>query len=170
MSSIGQLPPADRIRKTLVGLRMPRAIGILDATLRRPGRGELTALEAIDALLAGELTLRESRRVGTALVMARLSSIKTLSEFDLSFRPSLDRNRIMALAELGFVDRCETLHFLGPPGTGKCHLSIALGVEAVKGGRSVSSPPSPIRSAPWPRPGGKVPCAKGSASSAASLS
>lgn len=99
--------------------------------------GEITALEAIDALLIEELTLRESRRVRTALVMARLSAIKTLAEFDFSFQPSLDRGRVMALAGLGFVDRCETLHFLGPPGTGKSHLSIALGVEAVKAGRSV---------------------------------
>jgi DNA replication protein DnaC len=133
----GTPPLADRIRRTLVGLKMPRAIEALDATIRHLERGEMTALEAIDALLTEELTLRESRRIRTALIMARLSAIKTLAEFDFSFQPSLDRGRVMALAELGFVDRCETLHFLGPPGTGKSHLSIALGVEAVKAGRSV---------------------------------
>jgi len=105
--------------------------------VRRLERGELTALEAIDALLAEEFTLRENRRVKTALVMARLSSIKTLAGFEFSFQPSLDKNRIMALAELKFVDRAEVLHFVGPPGTGKSHLSLALGVEAVKAGRSV---------------------------------
>jgi DNA replication protein DnaC len=132
-----QPPLADRIRRTLVGLKMPRAIEVLDDAIRRLERGEITALEAIDILLTEELTLRESRRIRTALVMARLSAIKTLAEFDFSFQPSLDRGRVMALAELGFVDRCETLHFLGPPGTGKSHLSIALGVEAVRAGRSV---------------------------------
>jgi DNA replication protein DnaC len=71
------------------------------------------------------------------LLMARLSTIKTLAGFDFSFQPSLDRNRIMALAELKFMDRAEVLHLIGPPGTGKSHLSIALGVEAVKAGRSV---------------------------------
>jgi DNA replication protein DnaC len=54
-----------------------------------------------------------------------------------SFQPSLDRERILALAELQFVDRREVVHFLGPPGTGKSHLAVALGVEAVKAGRSV---------------------------------
>ena len=73
----------------------------------------------------------------TALVMARLSAIKTLAGFDFSFQPSLDKNRIMALAELSFIDRAEVLHLVGPPGTGKSHLSLALGVEAVKAGRSV---------------------------------
>jgi DNA replication protein DnaC len=127
----------ERIKRSLVGLKMPRALEIVDATVRRIERGEVTALEAIDALLAEELTLRESRRVRTALVMARLSTIKTLAGFDFAFQPSLDKNRILALAELAFIERCEVLHFLGPPGTGKSHLSVALGVEAVKAGRSV---------------------------------
>jgi len=127
----------DRIKQTMVALKMPCAIEILDATVRRLERGEMTALEAIDALLAEEFTLRENRRVKTALVMARLSTIKTLAGFDFSFQPSLDKNRIMALAELKFVDRAEVLHLVGPPGTGKSHLSVALGIEAIKAGRSV---------------------------------
>jgi len=127
----------DRIKQTMVALKMPRAIEILDATVRRLEHGEMTALEAIDALLAEEFTLRENRRIKTALVMARLSTIKTLAGFDFSFQPSLDKNRIMALAELKFIDRAEVLHLVGPPGTGKSHLSLALGVEAVKAGRSV---------------------------------
>ena len=101
---------------------MPRAIEILDATVRRIERGEMNALEAIDALLTEELTLRENRHVKMALVMARLSAIKTLAGFDFSFQPSLDRNRIMVLAELQFIDRAEALHLIGPPGTGKSHL------------------------------------------------
>ena len=127
----------DRIKQTLVALKMPRAIEILDVILRRLERGEMTAIEAIDALLAEELTLRENRRIKIALMMARLSSIKTLAGFDFSFQPSLDKNRIMALAELEFIDRSEVVHLLGPPGTGKSHLSLALGVQAIKAGRSV---------------------------------
>jgi DNA replication protein DnaC len=134
----------ERIKTTLVGLRMPRALEIVDVIVRQLERGETTALEAIDSLLMEELTLRETRRVKTALVMpslacsvARLSTLKTLSGFDFSFQPSLDRGRIMALAELKFIDRSEAVHFVGPPGTGKSHLGVALGVEAVKAGRSV---------------------------------
>jgi len=127
----------DRVKRNLVGLKMPRALEILDVTLRGIERGETTALEAVDILLAEELTLRENRRVKMALQMARLSAVKTLAGFDFSFQPSLDRNRVMALAELQFVDRAEAVHLIGPPGTGKTHLSLALGVEAVKAGRSV---------------------------------
>src|SRR5471030_2419021 len=111
-ASADSLPVLDRIRRTLVGLKMPRALEMLDYTVRRLERGEVSALEVIDALLAEELTLRESRRIKTALVMARLSIIKTLAGFDFTFQPSLERNRILTLAELQFIDRNEVVHLL----------------------------------------------------------
>ena len=127
----------DRVRGHLVGLRMPRALEVLDHVVRQLERGEIGTLEAIDALLAEELTLREGRRIKAALRMARLGAVKTLSSFDFSFQPSLDRNRILALAGLDFIGRHEVVHLLGPPGTGKSHLAIALGVEAARAGHSV---------------------------------
>ena len=116
---------------------MPRALEVLDQTVRQLERGETSALEVIDTLFAEELTLRENRRVKMALRMAKLSTVKTLAGFDFSFQPSLDRNRILALAQLDFINGNEVIHFLGPPGTGKSHLATALGVEAVKAGRGV---------------------------------
>jgi DNA replication protein DnaC len=127
----------DRIRRHLVGLKMPRALEVLDHVLRQLERGEIGAPEALEALLGEELTLREGRRIKAALKMGRLLTIKTLTGFDFSFQPSLDRNRILTLAQLDFIDRHEVVHFLGQPGCGKTHLALALGVEAVKAGRSV---------------------------------
>lgn len=132
-------PPAtlDRVRRHLIALRMPRALEVLDHVVRQFERGEIHALEAVDTLLSEEFTIREGRRVKAALQMARLPAVKTLASFDFSFQPSLDRNRILALAQLEFIDRHEVIHFVGQPGTGKSHLALALGVEAVKAGRSV---------------------------------
>ncbi|MGA1124888.1 MAG: IS21-like element helper ATPase IstB [Chthoniobacterales bacterium] len=127
----------ESIRSTLVRLRMPRALEALDGTVRQLEQGTISALEAIEGLLTEELTFREGRRIGVALTTARLMPAKTLESFDFSFQPSLDRERVMALAQLGFVDRAEVVHFLGPPGTGKSHLATALGVAAVKAGKSV---------------------------------
>ncbi|RQV07375.1 AAA family ATPase [Burkholderia cenocepacia] len=127
----------ERIRRYLVGLRMPRALETLDATLNRFEQGDSSMLEVLETLLGEEFTTRETRRIRMALQTARLGTIKTLAGYDFSFQPSLDRDRIMTLAQLEFIERRQTVHFLGPPGTGKSHLSIALGVEAVRAGKSV---------------------------------
>jgi DNA replication protein DnaC len=137
MAGTAPLGVVDRVRRHLVQLNMPRALEALDATLRSVEQGELSALAALEQLLGEELTMRETRRIKIALMTARLGSLKTLDGFDFSFQPSLDRNRILALAELAFIARKEIVHLLGPPGTGKTHLATALGVEAVKAGKSV---------------------------------
>jgi len=129
--------PIERIRRHLVALRMPRALETLGDLVQQSERGKISAIEAIEMLLAEELTVRESRRIKAALQMARLGTIKTLSGFDFAFQPSLDRNRILALAQLDFIDRHEVVHLIGQSGTGKSHLAVALGVEAVRAGRSV---------------------------------
>src|SRR3954471_14354466 len=129
--------PIERIRGHLVGLRMPRALETLDHVVQQLEHGQISAIEAIEVLLAEEITIRESRRIKAALQMARLATVKTLTGFDFSFQPSLDRNRIMTLAGLDFIDRREVVHFIGQSGTGKTHLASALGVEAIRAGRTV---------------------------------
>ena len=127
----------DRIRGAMIGLKMPRALEALDHTIQKLEQGEITAIEAIDSLLSEEYSTRETRRIDIALRTSKLLPIKTLESFDFSFQPSLDRERIAALAQLDFIRRAEVVHFLGPPGTGKSHLAAALGVAAVKAGMQV---------------------------------
>lgn len=127
----------EHIQASLVGLKMPRALEALSAIQRRIEQGEIGTLEAIDALLAEEFTLRESRRITIAMKTARLTPPKTLESFDFTFQPSLDRDRIFALSQLDFIARAEVVHFLGPPGTGKSHLATALGVLAIKAQKRV---------------------------------
>lgn len=133
----GSASTLERVRFNLVGLKMARALEVLDTTVKGLEQGEISPLEAIDLLLSEELTMRENRRVKVALMTSRLTQVKTLQQYDFSFQPSVDRNQILTLAQLGFVERKEVVHFLGPPGTGKSHLAIALGVEAIKAGKSV---------------------------------
>jgi DNA replication protein DnaC len=127
----------DRIRASLIGLRMPKALESLDHMMRCLERGEISALEAIDSLLAQEHGNREGRRVTMGMKTCRLVPIKTIEGFDFSFQPFLDRERILALAQLDFIERAEVVHLLGPPGTGKSHIATALGVEAVRAGKRV---------------------------------
>ena len=94
---------ADQVRRHLVGLKMPRALEVLDHTIRQLERGEIGALEAVDALLGEELTLREGRRVKAALKMGRLVSIKTLAGFD--FEPPRGCRRLFRLSHAAMAGR-----------------------------------------------------------------
>ena len=117
----------DTIQQRLVSLKMPCALEELDTVVRQLEAGQMSALQAIEALLSVELSFRETRRIKVALGTSRLMPPKTLESFDFAFQPSLDRERIYALAGLNFVARAEIVHLLGPPGTGKSHLACALG-------------------------------------------
>ena len=70
-------------------------------------------------------------------MMARISTIKTLAGFDFSFQPRSTKTASWRSPSWSFINRSEVVHFLGPPGTGKSHLSLALSVHALKAGRSV---------------------------------
>lgn len=128
---------SDRIRRHLVALKMPCALESLGSMLSRMEQGSLSGLELLEQLLGEEFYTRDARRIKMSLQTARLTTIKTLASYDFSFQPSLDRHRVLALAQLEFVERRQCVHLLGQPGTGKSHLAVALGVEAVKAGKSV---------------------------------
>ena len=74
------------------------------------------------------------RSSAAALDRSRLPAIKTLAQFDFAFQPSIRREQIESLHELGFVRRKENVIFLGPPGVGKTHLAISLASSPRRGG------------------------------------
>jgi DNA replication protein DnaC len=80
---------------------------------------------------------RYQRGIEARLRQARFPWLKTLEQFDFDFQPSLDRRQVRELAGLSFVERGHNVIVLGPPGVGKTHLAIALGVKAVEAGYSV---------------------------------
>ena len=129
--------PLEQVKQHLVNLKMAAALEVLDSVLDQVARQQLSTLEALDHLLSEEYTRRETRRIRAQLLTSRLTQVKTLESFDFSFQPSLERNRILTLAELSFIERRQSVHLLGPPGVGKSHLAIALGVLAVKARKSV---------------------------------
>ncbi len=109
----------DRIRAQLADLKMPGALEAIDDVLTRVDGGGVTASEAIEQLLGAQIMLRNNRRLQAAMRSSRLPGIKTLDDFDFSFQPSIKREQIDSLHELGFLARKENVIFLGPPGVGK---------------------------------------------------
>ena len=80
---------------------------------------------------------RFQRGVEARVKQARFPWVKNLEQFDFDFQPSLDRKVVRELAGLSFVERAHNVVLLGPPGVGKTHLAIALGMKAVEAGYSV---------------------------------
>lgn len=127
----------DRLRHLLADLKMPGALEALDAILQGVDGGSITAPEAIETLLSAQVQLRNNRRLQAAMRSSRLPAVKLLSDFDFTFQPSIRREQIESLYELGFVERRENVIFLGPPGVGKTHLAISLAIAAAQSGRRV---------------------------------
>lgn len=91
----------------------------------------------LDELLEEEVARKEQRRVETALKISGLPFIKSIDEFDFAFQPKLDRQKVMSLFDLAFIQQKQNVIFLGPPGVGKTHLAVSLALKACQSGMSI---------------------------------
>ena len=127
----------DATRERLLALGCVHAAEQLGPLLAEAVREEVPAHTFLDRLLAAELSGREERRVQTSLRLSNLPTGQTLENFDFAFQPAIERSRIETLATCAWVRDAETVLLQGPPGVGKTHLCIGLGVKAVQLGFSV---------------------------------
>jgi len=109
----------------------------LDGVCEQAAQRQLDYKAFLAQALQTEWQGRFQRNVESRLKLARFPWIKTLEQFEFDFQPSLDRKLVRELAGLSFVERAHNVILLGPPGVGKTHLAIALGVKAVEAGYSV---------------------------------
>lgn len=109
----------------------------LPHVLEAARREQWTYEMLLERALAAELDGREQKASARRLKAARIPGKKTLDGFDFTFQPTLSERRLRELADLSFVRTCTNVVFLGPPGTGKTHLSLALADRALTAGHSV---------------------------------
>jgi DNA replication protein DnaC len=127
----------ERIHNNLQYLKLNTVEELLDNFLEIAVRDNKTTMEVLDYLFEQEKKHREAAAIEKRMKSAVFPVKKTLEEFDFEFQKSIDKNVIEDLATLRFVHNSENVVFLGPPGVGKSHLAIALGIEAVNAGISV---------------------------------
>lgn len=120
----------ERLLDHLQRLHLRHAAQNLDEHLRQAAQLKLGHLGLLARIAEAEVLARHQTAVDRRLGAAEFPEILRLEDYDFKRQPSLDRKQIMDLAELGFVDRAESVLWIGPSGVGKTHLAIALGVRA----------------------------------------
>lgn len=110
----------------------------LDEVLQPARAARLSPREILRRALEVEIQGREQKRIELGMKLAHFPQMKTLEEFNFEWLPALDPGQIKELAALNWVKTASNLLFLGPPGVGKTHLSIALGRQCVLDGYSTT--------------------------------
>jgi DNA replication protein DnaC len=131
-------PEVDGLREKLLGLGLAHAAEALAEELSDAVKHDRPAHVVLDRLLAREVSARDERRVKTSLKLSNLPPGMTLGNFDFGFQPSIERRQIETLATCAFIREHATLLVQGPPGVGKTHLVVALGVRAIEQGFSAA--------------------------------
>lgn len=128
----------DATRGQLEQAGLVHAAGRLAELVEEAAKQELSSHRFLDRLLGVELGEREERRIKTSLRLSGLPTGQTLGNFDFSFQPTMEKSRVQTLATCAWIREHATTLIAGPPGTGKTHIAVALGVKAIENGFSVA--------------------------------
>lgn len=115
-----------RLRNHLRLLKLYKMEEALDEELARAAQEALPVSEALEHLLAREAHCLIERRIERRIRESRLPERKLLADFDFGFQTGVDKNQIMELATLSFVERKQGLILAGSSGTGKSYITKAL--------------------------------------------
>ena len=130
-------PVYERVQSHLGRLKLSQMAVCLDGVAEQAAKHEWTYLDFLDQLLDAEVSARTERDVAMKTKLAHFPFTKTLDQFEFGFQPSISERQIQELATLRFIAHGENVLLLGPPGVGKTHLAIALGVAAIQQAVSV---------------------------------
>lgn len=127
----------EQARMYLQNLGLNQAANVLDSRLDNAASKQLAYAEFLADLLGMEAAVRRERYLTTRIRLAHFPYTRTLEQFDFNFQPSIDERQIKELAALAFAHEAANLLFLGPPGVGKTHLAVSLGLKAIEAGFAV---------------------------------
>jgi len=127
----------DTLHEKFKRLRCSGIVKTADMRIEQAIREKLSYQEFLEILVNDELMNRTNNGNQKRLQQAKFPQHKTMEEFNFNYQPSINRQTIYQLGSCEFVRKKENIAFIGPPGTGKTHLAIAIGVKAVIQGYSV---------------------------------
>lgn len=130
-------PQIERLQDHMARLRLFKIRDRLESLLEQAAAQELSYADFLEQLLGEEVASKAARNVTMRTRLARFPFVKTLEAFDYSYQPSIDRKQIDMLANCHFIEHGENIVILGPPGVGKTHLAVGLGMKAIESGYRV---------------------------------
>ena len=130
-------PQLERLHTFCHRLRLFQVAAELPTLLEQAAKQEHSYSEFLEELLSRERQAKSAKHLTMRLAMARFPFQKTLEQFDFKFQPSLDAKGFRELATGRYLEHGDNVLLLWPPGLGKTHLAIALGIKACEQGRRV---------------------------------
>jgi len=127
----------ERLSEHMTRLRLFKSRERLEALLQEAAGREVSYSDFLEQVLAEEVAAKTSKNVAMRTAMARFPFVKPLETFDFAYQPSVDKKQVLELASSHFIEHGENVIILGPPGVGKTHLSVALGLKAIEHGYRV---------------------------------
>jgi DNA replication protein DnaC len=138
MTSTSNITYEERAAPALTRLGLTTALARLDSASQQAAAGDWSYTQFLGYLLAAEVDERHKKTVALNLQFARFPYLKRLDAFDYAAQPTIDHRLIDELATGRFLAEGRNVVFLGPPGVGKTHLAIALGVLTAEMGYRVT--------------------------------
>lgn len=127
----------ERLGEHLRKLRLLKSSERLEALLQHAAAQELPYAEFLEQLLGEEVAAKTSKNIAMRTAMARFPFVKPLETFDFAYQPSIDKKQLQTLASCHFIEHGDNVIVLGPPGVGKTHLAVSLGIKAIAAGYRV---------------------------------
>lgn len=129
--------PTSEIQKKLREFKLSGMVNTLEIRIQQATDEELGYTEFLSLLLEDEVMRRADNKRGRLYRNAKLPFEKGIEDFEFPFQPTIKKQEILELSTCRFMEKKTNIVFIGQPGTGKTHLSVALALEVLGRGKTV---------------------------------